>query len=666
MYSNRARITGLSGIDTESMVQQLMQAESMKYTNLKKQQEVLTWKQEIYRDKASKLQSFQDKFLSLTSPQSMRLTSTFGSFTSNIKVIGSGDESKAASVTATGTAKERDYTLKIFELAQKESYKSANSTVANELKSTEPVDISKLKAGDTLKFTLDGVSKTITIDERFMSLSDAGDGSGSRKMVINEAKFEMNFQMAINEAFNKPDGTIKVNYEKTGGKISSLAFDPGAGHELKIFSGSSLDDSETDPISNLGFTSGSSSLNASDKTVGQVFGQKLDDLVASGDIKFDEDTEMYSFTIAGKKISFSKDDSLKTLVSNVNNSQADVTMVFDNISGSFTLSAKEEGKSNGIKNISDGALKLFGFDGADAKHTIATDAVFEINGIKTTRDTNTFEYDGISITLNEVTVYTDEEGNKVDNTIEISMRKDNSSVKDLITEFVKEYNELIADLNDEVNSKRPRSGKYSYYEPLTDEEKSAMSDKEVEKWEEKAKTGLLSRDDLLSGITSSMRSALYQKVEISSGVYLSLFDIGITTSDSYADQGKLVIDEDKLNKALEERGEDLMTLFTQSSSEKITGHTSTKIGLAERLNNIVEGAIGRSNGSIRNRAGIDGVSLTTNKIYKEYQANADKLSDLLNYLADKEDYYYSMFSKMENAIMQNESQMSYLQSMLGM
>ena len=66
------------------------------------------------------------------------------------------------------------------------------------------------------------------------------------------------------------------------------------------------------------------------------------------------------------------------------------------------------------------------------------------------------------------------------------------------------------------------------YEPLTDEEKEAMSDEQIEKWEGKIKDSLLRRDTTLNSIMSVMVNAMAQSFEIN-GQKLSLSNFGIQT-----------------------------------------------------------------------------------------------------------------------------------------
>ena len=66
-----------------------------------------------------------------------------------------------------------------------------------------------------------------------------------------------------------------------------------------------------------------------------------------------------------------------------------------------------------------------------------------------------------------------------------------------------------------------------------------LSEKQQEKWEEKAKEGLLYNDSTVSTVMQKMRSVLYSTVKTADGQTFSLFSMGITTSDDWGDHGKL-------------------------------------------------------------------------------------------------------------------------------
>lgn len=759
MYTNRTRMVGLSGIDTDTLVKQLMQAESVKYNNLKKQNTMLKWQQEKYRDIGSALKTFQDSFLDILSPTSMRANATFGGYAASAKI--SGTSTNKVTVKTTKDTKEGSYSLKVSQLAQKSSVTSGSALSSGgkimsdegfSLKDADGKD--KFTAGDTIKFSLDGVTKTITITSDFLTSDTAfktklgealgtaygktfevsieGSGSSSKLSIgmtekghdlriydgtrKNPTSFTGNdlgddFKFAgggiaydfkigdksvsvtlendsdisqivkkINEAIDGDEDVKKlgVRASVSGNKIvfsssntsSDIVLEAGGSNDLlsKIgFDGTTEGSTEgskfkgklenTSILSDLGIKNDSSTLGTTSKKLSDLFNLSGFTVDGSGNFKI-------NIPGLASGITVNKNDTLQSLINKINGSDAGVNLKYDSITQKFTMEAKSEGVLNGFKasDIAAGTdmAKLFGF--SSASFTEAKDAEFSINGVDSTRATNSFTIDGISITLNEVTVDT---AKNLDETITIEVKKDTSKAMDAVKGFVNAYNELIAKINGEVSATRAKNGKYSYYEPLTDDERNAMSESEVKLWEEKAKQGILGRDSILSGITRDMRTAMYQKVEISDGKYLSLFEIGITTTASHWEGGKLAIDEAKLSAAFEEHGEDIAKLFTTSDSS-VKGYSSEKLGLGTRLLNIVESAIG-SKGTITKKAGVTSraMSLTTNDMYDQIRRQEDKISDMLARLIEKEDYYYSMFSKMESAISKANSQMEYLSAQLG-
>lgn len=364
-----------------------------------------------------------------------------------------------------------------------------------------------------------------------------------------------------------------------------------------------------------------------------------------------------SLTINGEKIEFSKDDNLATFLENINSSDAEVKVSYNATNRKFTFESAESGAVNEIKFGGDlstnRVLESMGFDTSNmaAQRTkAAQDAVVKIDGVETSRTSNNIELDGMEITLNKVT--------EAGETITIGNETDVDGIYDTIKTFVDEYNTLIEDLNKQVKERRAKSDDYTYYEPLTDQEKKEMDEDEIKLWEEKAKTGLLYRDSTISTILSKMRSAIYTPVTKSDGTKTALYDLGITTSSEYADSGKLVIDETKLKDAIKNNIDDIQAIFTGK------GTTSGK-GLAENLEGIIESAVGRK-GALREKAGIAGTSsVNENTLSKQIKDLNEKISREKEKLIRKEQRYYSMFSMMESSIMNSNNQINALFSMMG-
>src|SRR5690606_13601139 len=101
---------------------------------------------------------------------------------------------------------------------------------------------------------------------------------------------------------------------------------------------------------------------------------------------------------------------------------------------------------------------------------------------------------------------------------------------------------------DKINSSLAEK-RYYDYPPLTEAQKAEMTEKEIEAWEEMARSGLLRGDNLLSGIGASLRAAMGGLFGEEGDPFRTLADIGISTG-AWNEMGHLHLDEAKLREAL--------------------------------------------------------------------------------------------------------------------
>lgn len=372
-------------------------------------------------------------------------------------------------------------------------------------------------------------------------------------------------------------------------------------------------------------------------------------------------TDVVNFEINGVEFSFDENDTVRDVINQVNSSSAGVTLSYSSLTDTFTLESDKEGFANSITSVNDiqGNLLTDRFKLQEVR--AGSDAEFTLDGITTTRSSNTFTIDGVEYTLNST--YSDI------NPIEVTVSSNPDELIEKIKGFVEKYNEVISKINSKLIEER-----YYDYKPLTDAQKDEMTEKEIELWEEKAKSGILRSDRLLEGIVNDMRRALYDSVE---GVGIRLYDIGITTSSNYEDRGKLVINETKLREALEERPQEIIELFTKDSDIDYfdTDNRSQRYneeGLAERLYDILQDNIRMTRlddgkkGRLLEKAGMEGDTTYFNNLLNEQLEDYnDRIDELMVELTEKEDNYYIMFAKMETAIQQMNAQMSWLMSQTG-
>lgn len=300
--------------------------------------------------------------------------------------------------------------------------------------------------------------------------------------------------------------------------------------------------------------------------------------------------------------------------------------------GFTTVAGKELGDSNG-----DGVI-----DGTDAGIKAAgEDAQFTINGLSTSRSTNTFAINNITYTLKKESASST-----------ISILNDTDTAVDTIVKFIDKYNETIEKINEKLTEE-----KYRDFKPLTAEQKEVMTEKEIELWEEKAKSGLLKGDSILSSSLSQMRMDIYSSVQgtNTNANYDQLSEIGITTSSNYLDRGKLFIDETKLRDAITADPEAVYELFNSS------GTTSESTGIAGRLRDSIENTIGK----IEEKAGN---TLKTNQqftIGRNLESVDKQIDSFEDRLIQIEDRYWRQFTALETAMQRANSQGAYLMQQFG-
>ncbi len=268
----------------------------------------------------------------------------------------------------------------------------------------------------------------------------------------------------------------------------------------------------------------------------------------------------------------------------------------------------------------------------------ANDAVIKLDGAELTGSSNTFTVNGLTLNLTGTTL--DKTTGEYEE-IQLNVTNDTDTAYKMVKDFVKKYNELLEEMNKLYKADSARG-----YDPLTDEQKEAMTDDEIEKWETKIKDSLLRRDDTLSGIITVMRSSLQTTTEVDGKKY-SLSSFGIRTSSDYTENGKLHIygDEDDetystqtnmLKAALEENPEAVMKTLAEAGQSLYDAMTKkmAKTSLSSAL-------------TFYNDKKMDDDQ-------KAYKKQISSLEDKLN---DLEDRYYKQFTAMEKAMtkMQNSA-----------
>jgi flagellar hook-associated protein 2 len=348
----------------------------------------------------------------------------------------------------------------------------------------------------------------------------------------------------------------------------------------------------------------------------------------------------------------SSKDSLNDVLNRINSSAIGVSAFYDSTTQKLVFTSKNTGAGGSVAvdttkdtNTAD-FMTALGFN-VDASNVITPttsgiDASFSINGLATTRKTNTFTISNITYSLKQTTA----------TPITISSSSDTDTIFNTVKSFVDKYNDVIGKVNGKMSETR-----YRDYSPLTDDQKSAMKDTDIANWNAKAQSGLIRNDSILTSALTSMRTSLFTPVSnpASSSSIKLLSDIGITTSSDYLANGKLEIDETKLKKAIQNDPNGVANLFTS------TGSTDDQNGLAVRLKNMLQSTIK----NVALKAGKATSTPTGYSLGKNLIDLNSRISAFEDRLKGTEDRYYRQFNAMEQAVSKSNQQISSLMSKLG-
>lgn len=293
-------------------------------------------------------------------------------------------------------------------------------------------------------------------------------------------------------------------------------------------------------------------------------------------------------------------------------------------------------KADYAAKVMDGTVSITG----SAKKINGQNAEFTLNGVAYKSASNETTVNGVTLTMTGTTALGEE--------LNFTITNDTQAVYDNIKNFVNKYNEILAEMNELYYAESARG-----YDPLSDDEREAMTDDQIEKWETKIKDSLLRRDSTLGSLTSAMKNALLTSVEVNGKKY-SLSSFGVGTSSNYLERGLLHIQGDsedstyssytnKLMNALEEDPDTVMQVFT---------------GVAKNLYKTMQQKMQKTS--------LSSALTFYNDVYMKNQLTAlnKQISKEEDALTDLEDKYYNQFAAMETALSKLQSQQSALSSYL--
>lgn len=524
-------------------------------------------------------------------------------------------------------------------------------------------------AGKSLKITLDGKTKTVELPGY-----EASDTAESYAAKLNDA-LQKSFGSSIGAELTS-DG--KLSFTAQRGSTLSVTADSAVGKALGL--GGATATSYLDTGRTLGSLLGVESTD-SGETLGGMTGTALKaegkitynktsntwtdskgNLVDKDGNRLGEDGKQlygYTFEMNGEKLTFTRDTAMESVLTAINSNTAmGVTATFSKITNSIQFTSRETGAASGITinaKTEDGAdnlaAKLFGT--ADARGEDA-ELSMEINGQtyqNVTRADNTFDVDGMSITLKGTF-----EAASTDDAVSFTTTSDADKIVDAINSMVKDLNDILKNVHDSYSTLPNYKSDNSRYEPLSDSDKDDMSDSAIEKYEEKAKQGILFGDSDLSSLYSKLVSAISPGGTASA----TLSKMGITTS--YSDGvTSVTVDEEALRSALSNDPDSVRDAFVSTTGVG---------GLMTNVSKVVSdyaATTGATKGILVEKAGstYSALSLLNNTLQDQIDNYDEQISKWQDKLSDKIDYYTKMFTRLETLTNQMNSQSSMLSGLMG-
>lgn len=700
------RMTGMtSGLDTDSIVSALMEAQTTKKTKVENKKTKLEWTQNIWTGLNKKLYSFYTD-----SAGKMRFQSSY-----QTKKAASSDAS-ILTATAQSSASSGSYTVKVNQLAAAQYVTSAkvsakSTDASGKVTESKVTSDTKLSA---LGFDTEGdTTIEITAGEKTINLNV--DETTTVRDFVNALK-----DAGLNASFDEKQGRFFISAKESGadGKFT-ITSKTMTGEQVAAqnklmdsvdYSNLSSGDQDTvkkilSDLKNVQDTSAAvdaekSLQDISDRTAKEkateYYNNKLtDDMLSqykyetdgtdgtgdahkAGDIDYSKvkqalhdaglDNDVYTdsdrLIVLKQKIiepAVTEELASEEYTGKIDNAvtsgleDAGIEKQSERYSTiSLAVNGYAQAMKDGTEQSKESALKLLGMDdidGSAVKESAdgtgmvvieAADSIVQVNGATLTSSNTTLDVNGLSLNLVSAS----------DREVKVTVSNDSAAVYDAIKDFVEQYNSALSEMNKYYYADSSRG-----YDPLTDDQKEAMSDEEVEKWETKIKDSLLRRDSTLSGILETFRTSLTGiTVKASDGKTYSLANLGITTGKDYKEYGLLHIkgDEDDTDYA---DSENTLQSMINSDPDIVMEVMS---GIASNLYNNINKKISTT---------------TTMKSALSFYNDKEMTKQMTQYkkdikswetkLSDMEDRYYKQFSAMETALSKLQSQQNSLASYLG-
>lgn len=644
------RMTGLvSGLDTETIINQLLSGHKSKVETAQNEQKKLEWKKDAWASLNTKIANFYNGALS-----KLRMVSTY-----KAKKVES--TSSKITVNASNSAVNGSHTISVKQVASAayltgadlrgKSYKTTSYKAASDAN----VQVSDLVDSKGYKVDLEGksfdisytnadgetVTKTIT--------ARVGEDGTLQSMIdnMNQDLQEAGIDMEV--AYNASKGGLEFTNrtaQLVGDEEEGFHYENGIDYTLKA---SDADSAKALGISEKGVvvSQQKSDLGENILTTGNAFNVASvseTEAAVTGSTKLTDmgiaDGTTFTLTVGkganAKEYTYTIDQTttISSLASEF--SKMGVNASYDAKQGRFFISSTESGEDYDftLKASDDSALDTLGL-GSSATKIDATDAIVVYNGAEFKQSSNDFSLNGLNFTVNDVTV--DENGK--DEPIKLTVSDDIDAVYDAVKDFVTEYNSLLKEMSALYYAESAKD-----YAMLTDDQKNAMSDDDVKEWEDKIKAALLRRDSGIESFMSTMRTAMNKSVNYTNAdgtiKRYSLASFGIVTG-TWSEYGLLHIEGDADDGTYADMANKLKAAIADNPNALVeTLTTLTKDLYSSFQKTYIKSSDYKSTLSFYEDKKIDN-DITS------YKDKIKKLQEKMNKVEDK---YYKQFARMETAM----------------
>ena len=270
----------------------------------------------------------------------------------------------------------------------------------------------------------------------------------------------------------------------------------------------------------------------------------------------------------------------------------------------------------------------------DSLETQGSNATVKIDGrTYSNLQDNKLEVNGVTYTFKKATT----------TAAQIDVAQDQDKLVENVKKFVEEYNNLLDELNKMYNNKGHKD-----YGVLTKSQEEGMTKDQVEKWNAKAKEGLLYRDSYVRSIISDLRDAVINRVQSVPGRYSTLSSIGITAKNQ---TGHLQIDETKLKNAIAAEPDAVNRLISYDDENDDYGNS----GVASRIFNKLGGRLKE----LERHSGVAADKTDLSELGKLIQNYEKQMSDFKKLMSSFESKLYQKYNAMETAISRLSTQFNF-------